>query len=334
MRRPMLLTLAGLVAACAPPALVEPNLDGLRAMTAEVDPDRLMGEVSALVAQHLSDTPLSCAGLEDLAEAQPRFCNHTRDRARERMRQQLEALGYVVSENTFTDADARYSTRNLIAEHRGASRPDEVVLVGAHFDAFWGGADDNSSGVAAVLEIARIVRSRSFDRSIRFVGFDLEEIGLVGSTRYVNSLGDGKLVASLAFDCIGYSSTEDGSQLSLPGLPAPSQGDFIAVIANEPSRQRATEARLLNDALGLAKMIGIVAPSDGASPIAGNLMRSDHAPFWLTGREALFFTDTANFRNPHYHQETDLPQTLDPAFLADAVELSLATVGYWAGGPR
>ena len=142
------------------------------------------------------------------------------------------------------------------------------------------------------------------------------------------------MVASLAFDCIGYSSSEAGSQASLPGLPAPSQGDFIAVIANEPSRWRATETRLLNDQLELARMIGIVAPSDGASPIAGNLMRSDHAPFWLTGREALFFTDTANFRNPHYHKESDLPETLDPAFLADATELALATVGYWAGGPR
>ena len=106
------------------------------------------------------------------------------------------------------------------------------------------------------------------------------------------------------------------------------------MIANEPSRQRAVETRLLNDALGVARMVAIIAPADGASPIAGNLMRSDHAPFWLTGREALFFTDTANFRNPNYHTDQDLPATLDPEFLASATRLAMVTVGYWAGGPR
>jgi Zn-dependent M28 family amino/carboxypeptidase len=262
-----------------------------------------------------------------------RFCNLTRDNARALLRSRLEALGYtVVQQDT---EDGLLSTSNLIAEKPGTTRPEEIVLIGAHYDAFWGGADDNSSGVAALLELARIFSTRSFDRTIRFVGFDLEEMGLVGSTRYVGALASNEdIVMSIAFDCIGYASDLEGSQDSLPGLPSPSQGNFVAVIANAASDARAGEVRLLNDALDVANMVGIVAPSDGASPIAGNLMRSDHAPFWLSGREALFFTDTANFRNPNYHTRDDLPETLDRDFLAANVRLAAAAAAYFAGGPR
>jgi hypothetical protein len=63
-------------------------------------------------------------------------------------------------------------------------------------------------------------------------------------------------------------------------------------------------------------------------------MHSDHAPFWLDGRPAVFMTDTAIFRNPHYHRDTDTPDTLDPAFLRGAVQVAAASLAYWAGGPR
>jgi Zn-dependent M28 family amino/carboxypeptidase len=223
---------------------------------------------------------------------------------------------------------------NVIAELPGTTRPDEVVLVGAHFDAYYGGADDNSSGVAAVMELARVLSRYRFERTLRFVGFDLEEVGLVGSNRYVDTLGGERLVASVVFDCIGYYDSRPGSQSSIPGLPAPSTGDFLGAFANDDSRQQATELYALSQALHLINVVPIISPGRGAYPLTGNLLRSDHAPFWITGRNALFLTDTANFRNGNYHQETDLPETLDPVSFRKAVQASAAALAYWAGGPQ
>ncbi|MDQ3264288.1 MAG: M28 family peptidase [Myxococcota bacterium] len=313
---------------CAAPTLVDADLVALTALANEVDGDSLMATVTAFSNAHLADTPIDCAQLGNVTE---RFCHLTRETSRDLMRSRFEALGYTVT--TQVTEDGLLSTTNLIAEKTGTTRPDEIILIGAHFDAFYGGADDNSSGVAAVLELARLFSTRSFDRTVRFVGFDLEEMGLVGSTRYVGSVASNEpIVASIAFDCIGFTHP---TQSSLPGLPSPKEGNFLAVIANGLSEPRAQQTRLLNDALGgLVPLVGIIAPADGASPIAGNLMRSDHAPFWLAGREALFFTDTANFRNPNYHQQSDLPETLDPEFLRSNVRLAAATAAYFAGGPR
>ncbi len=313
---------------CAAPTLVDAELEALAVLAEEVDGDSLMATVTDFSEAHRTDTPIDCAQLGNVIE---RFCHLTRDASRDLMRSRLEALGYTVT--TQITEDGLLSTTNLIAEKTGTTRPEEVVLIGAHYDAFFSGADDNSSGVAAVLELARLFSTRSFDRTVRFVGFDLEEMGLVGSTRYVGSVASNEpIVASIAFDCIGFTHP---TQSSLPGLPSPKEGNFLAVIANGQSELRAQQTRLLNEALGgLVPLVGIIAPADGASPVAGNLMRSDHAPFWLAGREALFFTDTANFRNPNYHQQSDLPETLDPAFLRANVRLAAVTAAYFAGGPR
>lgn len=309
---------------------MDADLDALGQLAAAVEPDGLMFNVNTLVDAHLSDTPVDCETFEDVDE---RFCHLTRVNARALLRSRLEALGYTVTEQH--TEDGLFTTRNVLAERRGTTRPDEVVLITAHYDAFWGAADDNSSGVAGLLELARIFSTRDFDRTIRFVGFDLEEVGLVGSTRFVQALEPGdNIVMVLNFDGIGYASDAEYSQNSLPGLPAPSQGNFVAVIANANSEGHAADVRLLSDALQVANPLGIIAPLDGANPISGNLMRSDHAPFWLSGRVALFFTDTANFRNPHYHTRDDHPDTLDPEFLADNVRLAAAAAAYFAGGPR
>ncbi len=214
------------------------------------------------------------------------------------------------------------------------SRPDEVVLVGAHFDAFYGGADDNSSGVAAMLELARVLSQYRFDRTLRFVGFDLEELGLIGSARYVNATRGERLTAVVVFDCIGYYSEAPGSQGSLPGLPTPARGNFLAVIGNDLSSQQGSELFRLNTALELMEVVPLVSPRDGAWPIGGELMRSDHAPFWLSQEKALFLTDTANFRNPNYHRRTDTVDTLHPALFHKATQVAAAGLAYWAGGPK
>jgi len=311
------------------PVLEGANLAGLRELADAVDDGLLMDGVRELAGAHGSETPLDCTGF-DFAQ---RLCHLTHLEARALMRRKLEALGYQVS--AFDTEDGAFSSSAVIAERRGASRPDEVVLVGAHYDAFYAGADDNNSGVSGLLELARLFSTRTFDRTIRFVGFDLEELGLVGSTRYVASLPrEEKLVAALVFDCIGYSDATPGSQISPPGFPPRDTGDFVAVIANDTSLSQALEVRALTDALALIPSVTLVAPADGAAPLAGDLMHSDHAPFWLDGRPAVFMTDTALFRNPHYHRDTDTPETLDPAFLRGAVQTAAASLAYWAGGPR
>jgi hypothetical protein len=301
---------------------------------AGVERERLMADVEALVSEHLADTPLDCA-LFDTGEIDTErrpVCHLTRERARAWVRARLEALGYTVTAHAVEHP--RFPTTNLVAELRGSERPEEVVLVGAHYDAYYGGADDNSSGVAAMVELARLAAGRRFARTVRFVGFDLEELGLVGSTRYVREELGEQVVASVVFDCIGYRDARPGAQEGLAGFPVPAEGDFIAAISNEASRPRLEELFALGERLAYVPVRGVVTPRDGSGPASGNLMRSDHAPFWLEGHSALFLSDTANFRNPHYHRETDLPGTLDADFLAGVTRLTAAGLSVWAEGPQ
>lgn len=321
-----LLALAALffVQCSSPPTLDEERAAILGDVVAQVDEDNLMATVEALVEAHNADAPLKCqyAGYP---------CGLTHDLARELLLQRLNQLGLAV--HTHSVSDGLYSTTNVIAEKKGTERPNEIVMVGAHYDAFYSGADDNSTGVAAVLEIARVLGSRSFPRTLRFVGFDLEEYGLVGSIRYANTeAADDTIVGAIVFDCIGFRSDEPNSQSSLPGFPAPSTGNFLAVIGNGASSRLSDEAWLIQERLGVVEVRGIDVPGISDSLAAGNLNRSDHTPFWLQGKPALFLTDTANFRNPHYHEPSDRIATLDPAFLKGVTQLSAALIAYWAGG--
>ncbi|WP_052517559.1 M28 family peptidase [Archangium violaceum] len=300
---------------------------------AGAEKSRLESDVLALEKAHLEDTKLDCGAFDpdqiDL-EHQP-VCNLTREKARQFIRERFQSLEYTVSEQKAEGPT--WPTTNIIAEVRGTEHPEQVVVVGAHYDSFYSGADDNSSGVAAMLEMARLAAGKRFARTIRFVGFDLEELGLVGSTRFVRMLPTEEIVASIVFDCIGYKDARPGAQMDLPGFPIPNTGDFIAAIANEQSRPRLEELYALGSRLDFVPLRGAVAPINGSGPFSGNLMRSDHAPFWLEGHSALFLTDTANFRNPHYHKKTDVPSTLDYDFLEGVTRLSAAGIAYWAEGP-
>jgi hypothetical protein len=312
------------------PTLDETRTSGLSELTSEVDADRLMAFTAGLVAAHQSDTPMDCA-LMDEDDPHSEGCNLTRDKARAYLREQLESLGYTVTEQV--DGLYPWTTVNLVAEKRGTTRPDEVVLVGAHYDAFFAAADDNSTGVAAVLELARVLREHSFARTIRFVGFDLEELGFTGSARYVAGLSPGDdVTAALVFDSIGFRRHEPGSQRAPSGLSLPTTGDFLAVISNARSVGPADDVWLLNQRLGLTRVVSIEAPGRGESALVSDLLRSDHGPFWLADKPALFFTDTTEFRNERYHTPNDTLDTLDPAFLAEVTRLAVVSVAYWAEG--
>ena len=322
---------------CSKPVLQDAHLEALADVASQVDGNRLMGLVSEVVAAHGQDTLVDCSFLSEAERergSERPFCHLTRQKAGELIQARFEQSGLRVRRQETPGTP--FSTSNIIAELLGTSRPEEIILVGAHYDAFYAGADDNSTGVAAVLELAQVLSRYKFERTLRFVAFDFEEYGLVGSANYVDAQSGlpERIVASIIIDGIGYYDSAPGSQLSLPGLPTPSAGDFLAVIANDISSQRASEVYALNDALKLMKVVPIIAPRDGTGPLTGDLMRSDHQPFWLHNHEALHLTDTGNFRNPNYHSETDTPDTLEPTSFRQAVRLSAATLAYWAGGPR
>lgn len=324
-------------AACAPTQVLEgADLPALQAVTEEVDPVRVWDNLIELTKQHDSDQSIDCTPLFDqgLIKLFPEVCHLSNTRSGNWVRSRLRALDVPVTDDVSAGGTGNLTSSNIIAELKGTTKPDEVILVGAHFDAFWQGADDNSSGVAAMLEIARVLSRYKFDRTIRFVGFDLEEYGIKGSHRYVEQGKSAQVVTALIFDCIGYYSDEEGSQQTLPGLPSPTRGDFLAVIANDESSQEAAEIYALNDSLKLMNTVPLISAGHGMPTVGEPLTRSDHVPFWYARQKAVFLTDTASFRNQHYHKETDTPDKLDPVRLGQAARVAAATIAYWAGGPR
>ncbi|MEN8108446.1 MAG: M28 family peptidase [Pseudomonadota bacterium] len=236
----------------------------------------------------------------------------------------LQAMDYAVSSQTYTVQGTR--VRNLEAVLGGTSLAEEIVLIGAHYDTVSGspGANDNASGVAALLEIARLLASKPLARSVRFVAFVNEEAPFfytwdMGSHRYArraHERGD-NITAMLSLETIGYYSSAEGSQQYPNPLYArlyPDTGNFIAFVGNLASR------KLVRQCLGAFRRHSAF-PSEGvAAP--GRMLGihwSDHWSFWQEGYRAVMVTDTALFRYPHYHASTDMPDRIDYERLARVV---------------
>ncbi|MCC6971960.1 MAG: M20/M25/M40 family metallo-hydrolase [Phycisphaerales bacterium] len=237
-------------------------------------------------------------------------------------------------------------SNNIVVEIKGTKLPHEVVLVSAHFDAVPGspGADDDASGVAGVMELARVLKDRPLERTVRLVLFTFEEVGLVGSAAYVRQWRDDTkpggprenetIVAMLSLELLGYYSDKEGSQKSpfpaVKGVFEPSTvGDNIVLVttsAHQPLTKR-VEAAMLAAAPGVK-----VFRADFSPVPLPDLMRSDHAPFLLAGVPAVMVTDTANFRNPNYHKATDTIETLDLERMTRTVEGIAGAVRELAGG--
>lgn len=207
--------------------------------------------------------------------------------------------------------------RNLIAEIPGRTRANEIVVIGAHYDTVYDcpGADDNSSGVAALLELARLLKDSHPARTVRFVAFVNEEppwfqTDDMGSLVYAEQAHKLKenIVAAISIETIGMYSDVEGSQQYPSGFKSlyPSKGNFIAFIGNLGSRG------LVRDAVHSFRA-STKFPSEGSAVPAAipGVGWSDHWSFWQEGYPAIMVTDTAIFRNPNYHQPTDKPDTLD-----------------------
>ncbi|TNG01188.1 MAG: M20/M25/M40 family metallo-hydrolase, partial [Gammaproteobacteria bacterium] len=236
----------------------------------------------------------------------------------------FQAMGYTVSSQVFTVEGAH--VRNLEAVLEGTSLAKEIVLIGAHYDTVKGspGANDNASGVAALLEIARLLVAKPLARSVRFVAFVNEEMPFfstqaMGSHRYAQRAhehGD-NISAMLSLETIGYYSDTKGSQQYPNPFYAwlyPDTGNFIGFVGNLASR------KLVRQCLGSFRRHSAF-PSEGvAAPgrMAG-IYWSDHWSFWNEGYSAVMVTDTAFFRYPHYHDSTDMPDKIDYGRLARVV---------------
>jgi len=234
---------------------------------------------------------------------------------------EFQSYGLRVENDFFRYRGTTY--RNIIGQ-LGGRADGPLVILGAHIDAVPGtpGADDNASGVAALLEAARLLASARMTVPMLFCAFNLEELNMVGSTAFAQKLKSAtrqvKLMISL--EMVGYTDSRPGSQQLPTGLAPfyPDRGDFIGVIGNWNSNPLLrTFAAAMRGSLRL-NVETLSVPGKGGLVPAVRL--SDHAPFWDLGYPALMVTDTAFYRNPNYHKPSDSLETLDLDFLARVCE--------------
>ncbi|MCZ6802642.1 MAG: M20/M25/M40 family metallo-hydrolase [Proteobacteria bacterium] len=208
--------------------------------------------------------------------------------------------------------------RNIVAEHYGTTLPDEIIIVGAHYDTVWmsPGADDNASGVAVMLEMARHLKKIQLNRTVRFIAFANEEYPYfltdnMGSLFHAKRAydRDDNIIAMLSLEMLGYYSDEPDSQ-SYPSPFSwfyPDTANFIGFVSN------VTSGNILRQSIALFRETRLF-PSEGLTApvlLIPDVRRSDQAAFWKYNYPAFMVTDTAAFRNYAYHNVSDIPNSLN-----------------------
>ena len=222
-----------------------------------------------------------------------------------------------------------------VLPERGPSQSVPPLILAAHFDTVEGspGADDNASALAVMLQVARQVRAMTLARPIRFIAFNLEEENLLGSQAYTSLLrNNGESIhGAIVLECVGYASHQPNSQKIPPGIPiaVPTTGNFLAVIGNERSHH--LTGSVVQAMKPHLPIVPLIVPGNGEK--LPDTRRSDHTSFWEQGFPAVMLTDTANFRNPHYHRSTDTLDTLSLDFIAAVANGLKATVIELASRP-
>jgi Peptidase family M28 len=237
---------------------------------------------------------------------------------------QLHSYGYE------TELQGEYA--NVIARSRPA--PDTgCVLVGAHYDSVpdTPGADDNASAVAALLACAKALAQHTPESPVCFVCFNREEDGLLGSADFVRTMAAERKISvreAHILEMVGYCDHRPGSQTIPPGLPiqVPDRGDFLGILANKDSTTMASIVLQMARTYWPDFPVLSLKVFAGVEKLLPVLQRSDHTPFWKAGIPAILWTDTSEFRNPHYHQFTDTPDTLDYEFLRSVTQILIATI--------
>jgi hypothetical protein len=263
----------------------------------KVDPQRLMAHVQALAFERHRDSD--------------------RYQAREYLLQALTEAGWKPYLQVFSQGV------NVAAERSGTDPQAGRILIAAHYDTVPGspGADDNATGVATALEVARLLSSRPTPRGLQVVFFDREEQGLLGSfafaanPSYVESLR-GVIIPEM----LGYACYEPGCQTyprGLPFQPPTELGDFLFAAGDQEHLPLLSAFQQSQP--DVPTVFTLPVPLRGL--MSPDFLRSDHAPFWQQGIGAVVITDTANFRTPHYHQPSDTPDKLDQKFFIGAAQV-------------
>jgi len=240
----------------------------------------------------------------------------------------LASFGYAVGRQEFLVNGKLVRNIDVAIEPAGRSADPDVIVVGAHYDSVSGspGANDNASGAAAVIELARLLRDLDTvgGKRIRLALFVNEEppyfrTEAMGSLRYARALAqrNERVVAMYSLETIGFYSSDPGSQVyPAPfGLMFPDRGDFVAFVGMMGSRALVRETMRSFRTHTSFPTIGGVAPD-----FIPGIGWSDHWAFAEQGFQAVMITDTAPFRYPHYHQPSDTPDKVDAEKVARVVK--------------
>jgi peptidase M28-like protein len=237
---------------------------------------------------------------------------------------QLYSYGYE------TELQGEYA--NVVA--RSPRLPEaHCILIGAHYDSVPGtpGADDNASAVAAMLACAKALAEHAPESPVCFVSFNREEDGLWGSNDFVKTVvAERKMLVREAhiLEMVGYCDHSSGSQRIPADLPirVPDQGEFLGILANKDSTAMASAVLQTARTYWPDFPVLSLKVFAGVEKLLPVLQRSDHVPFWQAGIPTIMWTDTSEFRNHHYHQPTDTPDTLDYDFLQMVSQILIATI--------
>jgi Zn-dependent M28 family amino/carboxypeptidase len=244
---------------------------------------------------------------------------------------QFDSFGYNVEFQDYILLNR--TVKNIIATKIGKEAPEEIIIVGAHYDScFNPGADDNASAVAGLIELARFMADKSTRRSIKFIAFVNEEPPFfktedMGSRRYTRAAKARQedIKAVLILEMIGYYSDKANSQQYPPlfGLFYPNKGNFIAVVGNLSSRWLVK--KIVSD---FKSRTSFPIESVVAFSFVPGVDFSDHWSFWQAGYPALMITDTGFYRNPHYHTGSDTYEKLDYQSTSEVIRgLSAVLIG-------
>ncbi len=223
--------------------------------------------------------------------------------------------------------------RNIIATMGNVNSSDPTILVGAHYDSVPGcaGADDNGSALAVLLATAKVLPILVPDKNFVFVAFNREEDGLLGSRDFVSYYQKEKpflIETAHILEMVGYTSKESNSQSLPEGLPIniPDVGDFLALVSSHQSNNYTQ--MLVEHGGSYVHELPILALQipEGLEFIFADVLRSDHAPFWMEGISATMWTDTSEFRNKNYHKPSDTIDTLDFEFMRNVAKLLIGAL--------
>ena len=226
-----------------------------------------------------------------------------------------------------------YDIANVIAGSQKNILSSKYYVIGAHYDSVpeTYGADDNASGIAVLLELARYTIQEKISLPIRFVAFTAEEPPTFstrhqGSKVFVKSIKEKKdeIIGAIILEMVGYTSNEQAYPIILKWMGYPSKGNFIGIVGNRKSKkfgQSIFQSFKKNVHLPVETLF---VPFNGW--ILPDTRLSDHSPFWDAGLPAVMITDTAFFRNPNYHTPQDTFDTLDYLFMAELVKSLLVTL--------